>query len=173
MTQPNAAVALKVIESERPAPSARSEADTTSSNLMGVCFGGEHPTLPGRARIRWIGTDGGEREAWLPQLQGVRARPGDRVLLATPGNHDEAIVAGILDGLGPTVLAPAAEAGPLLRLAEDEALRIAGPDGQPILEVRPSATGPEVRLFTNARSPHLPGQFPGQCRPDRVRGQNW
>jgi len=158
MTQ-HKAVALKVMETSSAARDDTAAGLARAGTLVGTCLADEHQTLAGRAHIRWSGGDGETQDAWLPQLQGVRARQGDRVLLATPGNHDEPIVVGVLDGIGPMVLAPPADEGPLLQLTEDEALRIAGPDGQPILEVKPTAGGPEVRLFTAPAALTMPGSF--------------
>lgn len=159
MTKPGAARALKVLEPKIESdPGARAPADPAVA-LVGLCLAAEHPTLPGRARICWRRADGTTEDAWLPQLQGVRAREGDRVLLSAPGNHDEQIVVGVLDGVAGPPVAPPSEHGPVLRLAEDEALRIAGPDGQPILEVKPTAAGPEVRLFAPPAALTFPGSF--------------
>ncbi|NJD11204.1 MAG: hypothetical protein FIB01_12485 [Gemmatimonadetes bacterium] len=153
------AVALKVLE---PNPAAADEARAphpAPGMLVGICVSDAHPTLRGRVHIRWMSAEGEAQDAWLPQVQGVVAREGDRVLLASPSNHDEQIVIGVLDGLGANIEVPASERGPLLQLAPDEALRIAGPDGQPILEVKVTPTGPEVRLFVPAEGLQLPGAF--------------
>lgn len=158
MTKPGAARAFKVLEPKDPPAGAPVQA-AGGATLVGLCLAGAHPTLPGRARVCWHGAEGRPEDAWLPQLQGIRAREGDRLLLAIPENHDEPIVIGVLDGIsGPQARQPAAH-GPMLRLAEDEALRIAGPDGEPILEVKPTPAGPEVRLFAAPAALTMPGSF--------------
>ena len=59
----------------------------------------------------------------------------------------------------PTVKQRLAERGPSLRLAEGEALRIAGPDGTPWLESAPGPAGgaPRLRLLVPAEGLELPG----------------
>lgn len=124
---------------------------------VGVCVTGEHPTLSGRALVRWRDAEQVRHEAWLPQMKGLVLRRGDRVLLTMPVNHDEPVVMGVLDGLGRRSPAPAADDGPLVRLAPNEALRIAGPDGTPLLEVIATEAGPEVRLLVAPAGIRMPG----------------
>lgn len=124
---------------------------------VGVCVTGEHPTLSGRALVRWRDGDHVRHEAWLPQMKGLLLRRGDRVLLTMPDNHDEPIVMGVLDGLGRRSSAPAAEDGPLVRLAPNEALRVAAADGTPVLEVTVTDAGPQVRLLVGPAGIEMPG----------------
>ncbi len=149
--------ALRV--SENRYPGAQTETPMLGGTLLGVCAGGEHPTLRGRAHIRWTEPDGVEHEAWLAQLHGCAAKRGDRVLLTVPDNHDEPVLLGVLDGLSPREEPPAADQGPLVELAPDEALRVAGPEGEPLLEVRATADGPLVRLLASDVGLRVPGTF--------------
>ena len=112
--------------------------------LIGMCVAAEHDTLLGRCRVEWS-AHGADHAAWVPLLQGVVVRPGDRVLLQQPQNWPEPIVTGILDGLldRPAPARPAAT----IHLQPDEAVIIAGADGRPLLEVRQGVTGPDVRLL--------------------------
>jgi len=158
MTKPGAARAFKVLEPKNRPDGTPAQAGG-GATMVGLCIAGAHPTLPGRVRVCWHLADGTPEDAWLPQLQGIRAREGDRLLLAMPENHDEQIVVGVLDGTAGPLDQQPSEDGPVLRLAEDEALRIAGPDGEPILEVKPTPAGPEVRLFAPPAALTMPGSF--------------
>lgn len=128
------------------------------STSIGVCLSTDHPTLQGRIRIRWRSQTGQKREDWLPHIQGVRVRRGDRVLLTSPSNHHEPVVVGVVDGLRPRQ-EPEAEDGPSVRLATGEALRIIGPDGTQLLEVHADDDGPRIRLLAPPAALDLPGKL--------------
>jgi hypothetical protein len=128
-------------------------------SLVGICLSSEHPILPGRTLIGWDDDDEVSREAWLPRLRGVLLRPGDRVLLTAPANHGEPVVLGVLDGLEVRRPGAPADAGPLVRLGQGEALRVASADGTPLLEVGMTDAGPEVRLLVNATGIQVPGKL--------------
>lgn len=133
---------------------------------VGVCVEGEHSPLRGRSRIRWRDARGARHEASVPRLRGLHLNRGDRVLLSHPSNHDEPIIVGVLDGLGRRTAEPLADDGPLVRLGSGEALRVAATDGTPILEVKGTDTGPEVRLLTQAAGVDVPGTF--RVRADEI-----
>ena len=83
-------------------------------------------------------------------------RAGDRVLLLQPANHDEPVVAGVLDGFARRPDPAHAEAA-RLALRSDEAVRVEGVDGQPLLELFQSDAGPVVRLLQADVHVELPG----------------
>lgn len=103
-----------------------------------------HPTLPGRVRCAM---EGREESRWLPALQGLSIRPGDRVLVMRAEGFAEHLVVGVVDGLAPRAR-PLSEAGPRLAMLPDEALRIETAAGTPLIEVRSGETGPVVRLLS-------------------------
>lgn len=144
---------------EGPDPAPDAAVRPAGGTVLGVCTGGEHPSLQGRARVRWREPDGAEREAWLATLRGLAPRRGDRVLLTTPGSHDEPVVLGVLDGLRGRDEGPPADGGPLLRLGAGEAVRVASQDGTPLLEVRAGDEGPRIRLLTGSAAVSMPGTF--------------
>lgn len=125
------------------------------ANLIGVCTGDRHPAWLGRALVRWS-TAEGEREAWLPVLQSVVVRCGDRVLLTQPGNGPEPIVIGVVDGFAHRP-APPERAAAALTLQRDEVLRVEDAAGRPLLEVRASEAGPAVRLLRENLSLEVQG----------------
>jgi len=126
-----------------------------SPPCMGECVDDRHPTLQGRVRVRWTDATGGRRDRWVPVLQGVAVREGDRVLLVAMAYQDEPVVTGVIDGFAAR---PAAEArGPVLSLAQGESLRVLGSDGAPLVELRQSPDGPVVRLLSMDASIELPG----------------
>jgi hypothetical protein len=113
-----------------------------------------HPALAGRVRI--AGPD--ERPVWVPTLQGLAVRRGDRVLVARPAGIAEPVVVGVLDGYRPRATEPVHAHA--IELRPDEALAITAADGRPLLEVLPSDTGPVLRLS----SPDLTLDVPGTLR---------
>lgn len=117
-----------------------------------------HPSLPNRVRLAWEEADGTAAADWAVPLRGVLPRPRDRVLAVFPGNGAGPVVTGILDRLVDAETPPA-EDGPRLRLAPGEALRIAGPDGRPWLEIAedPEGGGPRLRFLVPPEGLDLPG----------------
>jgi hypothetical protein len=120
---------------------------TAPSSELATCVGEEHPVLAGRALCRFD-RGGAPIEAWLACLWHVRPRAGDRVLVLRPSDSVEPIVVGVVDGFRAR-LAPDARAAHVRRLAEDESVRIEGPDGRALLEIRASSDdGCVVRFLT-------------------------
>jgi hypothetical protein len=115
--------------------------------LTGVCIDERHPSVVGRVRIRWkmAETVG---DAWLPALQSVVVRTGDRVLLSQPLNEPEPIVVGVIDGFAHRPSAPRNSAAQLV-LRDDEVMRVEDARGRPLLELRAAEGGPVVRLVRN------------------------
>jgi len=115
--------------------------------LIGECVEAEHPTLTGRAKISWAGERGARDERWLPLVQGVVLRRGDRVLIQRPANFDDPLVTGVVDGLRQRERYEAPD-GPSLRLKGDQGLTVTGQNGAPLLSVYEGSSGPVVRLLS-------------------------
>ncbi|HLA63415.1 MAG TPA: hypothetical protein VK610_03250 [Rhodothermales bacterium] len=123
--------------------------------VVGECVDAAHPTLRGRVRVRWE-TSQGVAERWVPTLQNLPVRVADRVLLVHPGNHDEPVVVGVLDGFARRPEPERAETA-RFTLQRDEAVRVEGADGQPLVELFQSDAGPVVRLLQADVNVELPG----------------
>lgn len=118
---------------------------TSEEGLVGRCLDNQHPTLSGRILVRWE-DDTGEAEKWVPTLQQVPVRVDDRVLLMNPSNFDEPVVVGVLDGFSRRP-EPSRETAASLEVKRDEAVRVAGADGTPLIEVVRDDSGPVIRLL--------------------------
>ncbi|MEZ4453353.1 MAG: hypothetical protein R3B09_28070 [Nannocystaceae bacterium] len=123
--------------------------------LLGECLEDRHPVLRGRVLVRVDGP-AGERRFWAPTLQGLAIRPRDRVLLIRPGNASEWIVSGVVDGLAARPEPPTRPAA-TIELKPDESIQVVASSGAPVLEVRPGAEGPVVRLLRADVRVELPG----------------
>ena len=88
-----------------------------SPPCMGECVDDRHPTLQGRVRVRWTDATGGPRDRWVPTLQGVAVREGDRVLLVTMAHEDEPVVTGVIDGFAARLGGEVVRGGSGLRVA--------------------------------------------------------
>ena len=153
--RPRGATTVTLDDLDLAVSPARSAA--VSPPCMGECVEDRHPTLQGRVRVRWTDATGGPRDRWVPTLQGVAVREGDRVLLVAMAHEDEPVVTGVIDGFAAR---PAAEErGPVLSLAQGESLRVLGSDGAPLVELRQSPDGPVVRLLSMDASIELPGRL--------------
>lgn len=122
------------------------------------CVQDRHPVLQGRVEVRWEALDGqgeGEERRWVPVLRNVAVRRDDRLLLLHPVGWDEPIVVGVVDGYRRRP-EPGPEEGPTLALRADEALTILGAEGSPLIRVRQTEKGPEVRLLESTARMHLP-----------------
>nr|MBK7064821.1 hypothetical protein [Deltaproteobacteria bacterium] len=136
-----------------------------SPPCMGECVDDRHPTLQGRVRVRWTDATGGPRDRWVPTLQGVAVREGDRVLLVAMAHEDEPVVTGVIDGFAAR---PAAEErGPVLSLAQGESLRVLGSDGAPLVELRQSPDGPGGAAAVDGRFDRTAWEAEAQRRCDR------
>lgn len=126
--------------------------------IVGECIDDRHPSLKGRYRVAWKDERGKAREVWLPGLQGLAIRKGDRVLLVSPSNWLEPIIVGCVDGFVPR---PERERQPAatLTLKPDEKLRIESDDGEPLVEVYQGEQGPVVRLNTDDAEIDIKGRL--------------
>jgi hypothetical protein len=137
------------------------------SPVDGLCMLGEvldarHPTLVGRVLVRWT-TPTGERERWLPTLQGLPVRAADRVLMLHPANASECIVVGVVDGFAKRPEVERSTAAQL-EIQRDEAVRVTGIDGRPIVEIHQGDEGPVVRLLHEDVNLQLPGKLRIQAK---------
>ena len=126
--------------------------------LVGDCVQAQHPTLQGRALVRWTTPSGISDERWVPMLLTVTVRPLDRVLLAQPSNLDEPVIVGVLDGFAQRPERSAVTAA-RISLAWDEAIRVDAPNGDELLELRVTEAGPVVKLLGSGVALNLPGRL--------------
>lgn len=125
--------------------------------VVGECLDDRHPTLQGRVLVRW--PDGkAHHERWCATLQGLPVRRGDHLLLLRPQNGDEHLVTGVVSGFSRRAGAPTREAA-RLELKRDEVVRIAGHEGQDLLEIRQGAEGPVVTLLHEDLELRVPGKL--------------
>ena len=115
--------------------------------LVGECLDPHHPSIVRRALIAWTDGQGGEeRRHWLPTLQGLSLRRGDRVLLMRPKNYEEAVIVGVLDGFVRREPVDAAR-GPVVELKPDEVVTVTDEAGRPVAELRQGDGGPSIALI--------------------------
>lgn len=129
-----------------PAPQLAPALQGGGAPLVGECLDPRHPTLMGRALVRWADAAGGVVERWLPTLLGVTVRAADRVLLLSPASWAEPLIVGVVDGFA-TRPEPTRAAGAAITLRPDETVRILTDDNACLLEVYRGDSGPVVRLL--------------------------
>jgi len=142
-------------EQATPSPASH-EPNGPPPALIGECLNNAHPTLLGRALVRWSDGRGSTQERWLPTLMTVTVRASDRVLLLLPGNSDEPVIIGVLDGFAQRPAA-AVHGGPTLELQQDEVVRVQDSNGVALLELASTPEGPLVRLLQADVNVELPG----------------
>src|SRR5688572_29038986 len=140
-----------LLQERRATPAA--PASAAPAPFIGYCVDTRHPNLLGRVLVRWFApgnypgnnnppgsdpsdsnsTAGGQpEEHWLPCLQSLALREGDRVLITRLSNFDEPVVIGVLDGFSPRRDAPATLAH-VVELKSDERVRVHAADGTPLV----------------------------------------
>ncbi|UXU91096.1 hypothetical protein [Burkholderia sp. S-53] len=129
---------------DRTPPAERHE----SSTLIGEVTDTHHPDAMGLMRVKWSVQDGDTCERWLECVDGVKPRIGDRVLLQSPANWTDYLIAGLLTrkGHGEPV-EPVIEPAMALSLEAGKCVQIADAAGTPLLQVRASPDGPVVTLL--------------------------
>lgn len=129
---------------DRTPPAERRE----SSTMIGEVIDTHHPDAMGLIRVKWTLQDDTTSERWLECVDGVKPRIGDRVLLQSPANWSEYLIAGQLTrkGHGEPV-EPVIEPAIALSLEADKCVQIADASGCPLLQVRASPDGPVVTLL--------------------------
>jgi len=166
-SEENTAGLLDDLLQKRPAPTAAAESLVTdvgtritgAAPIVGECIRTDHPTLTGRVLVRIHGSDESATELWLPTLQGLAVRPGDRLIVVNPSNHPEPVIVGVLDGfaLRPE---PRRETTATITLQPDERILVTAASGQDLLEVHLAEKGPVVRLL----QPDVDLDIPGDLR---------
>lgn len=116
--------------------------------MIGEVTDTHHPDAMGLIRVKWALQDDTACERWLECVDGVKPRIGDRVLLQSPANWPEYLIAGLLTrkGHGEPV-EPVVEPAMALSLETDKCVQIADASGCPLLQVRASPDGPVVTLL--------------------------
>lgn len=124
----------------------REPAAPAMSCAVAECVDDRHPTLTGRVRVRIVDPSGHTEERWVPTLQGLPVRVADRVLMIRPGNAEEWIVTGVVDGFAAR---PKSEkqAAARLELKPDESVQVVSANGVPLVEVSQGQQGAVVRLL--------------------------
>jgi hypothetical protein len=125
--------------------------------LLGRCARDRHPTLQGRVEVTWE-HEGREETAWLPVLQSVTVRTGDRVLVQRVANWREPVVTGVVDGFARRP-DPAKRVAAALDLEADEVMEIRGPDGTPLAELRAGPEGPVLQVVSDDLDLDVPGRL--------------
>ena len=165
-SEENSAGLLDDLLQKRPAPTAAESLVTDvgtritgAAPIVGECIRTDHPTLTGRVLVRIHGSDESATELWLPTLQGLAVRPGDRLIVVNPSNHPEPVIVGVLDGfaLRPE---PRRETTATITLQPDERILVTAASGQDLLEVHLAEKGPVVRLL----QPDVDLDIPGDLR---------
>lgn len=125
--------------------------------LVGECVDPRHPTLSGRVRVCLRTPAGAEVDQWLPVLQSVVVRKGDRVLVQQPANWPEPMVVGVVDGFAqrPMVWKP----GPSVTVQPDEALQIVAANGTALAEMIQLDGKPVLRVLHADVQLELPGKL--------------
>lgn len=123
--------------------------------VVATCLEDTHPTLGGRVLAEWR-HDGHLFRHWLPVLQHLTVRKGDRLLVQFAANHPEPLVAGVVDGFNTRPEAPRREAASV-GLKADETLTVADSQGQPLATLRQEAGGPVLALATGDMDLELAG----------------
>jgi hypothetical protein len=122
------------------------------------CLDARHPTLQGRALVRWEAPGRDAVEAWVPTLHGLAIRKEDRLLLQTPYGASEPIALGVIDGFLPRP-EPARAVGTQLELKQDEVIQVRTEDGKPLVEIVRDAAGPIIRLLQTDTRLELQGKL--------------
>lgn len=147
---------------DRPTPS--TDPDSTApphpgASLVAVCVDDRHPDLVGRVKVAWRPSpESDEVERWVPALQTTVVRTGDRVLLLHPGNGEEPVIVGVVDGFRRRA-EPEPSQRPTVELPDDEALRVVDRAGRPLVEIRTGPDGAELRLIDENVSLKVGGRF--------------
>ena len=113
--------------------------------VVGEVIDARHPHLLGRVKVSIRLEAGNEHELWVPSMHGLSIRVADRVLVTQPGNFNEPVVTGVIDGFASRPELPKSPAA-RLELERDETITVVGSDGAPLLEVSESEGGSVVRL---------------------------
>jgi hypothetical protein len=124
-----------------------------SGSVVGECLDTHNPNLPGRVLVRARDRDGEAMTGWLPVMADVRIRVGDKLLLDKPDNWPEPVVVGAIAGLERperrSERDPSDAGAPGLQLEPGQAIVIAGPTGEALLELSSTSEGIRIGLLSN------------------------
>jgi hypothetical protein len=140
-TESPSALFEKMLEGNKTRP-----AGNLGEPFVAECIDANHPTLRGRVKIRLAGTGAPGPSLWVPTLQGLSVRSGDRLLLQTPYGGSEPVVLGVIDGFLPRP-EPDRTVAARLEVKPDEVIQVCSQEGQPLVEILHDAKGPMVRLL--------------------------
>lgn len=159
---PSSASLLDDVVRDRPVPSTDADPSASpnpGSSLVAVCVDDRHPDLVGRVKVAWRPSPESEEvERWVPTLQTTVVRTGDRVLLLHPGNGEEPVIVGVVDGFARRA-DPEPTRRPTVELPDDEALRVVDRAGRPLVEIRTGPEGAELRLVDENVALKVGGRF--------------
>ncbi|MEK9509676.1 hypothetical protein WI460_15870 [Gemmatimonadota bacterium Y43] len=165
MNEPHGTASASLLDDvvrDRPEPSPdtdRSASPHPGTSLVAVCVDDRHPDLVGRVKVAWRPSpESDEVERWVPSLQTTVVRTGDRVLLLQPGNGEEPVVVGVVDGFARRA-EPEPTRRPTVELPDDEALRVVDRAGRPLVEIRTGPDGAELRLVDENVALKVGGRF--------------
>lgn len=131
---------------------------STGGPLVAECLDNRHPSIVGRVLVRVAPPRGAALERWVPALQGLSIRKGDRVLLQRAENWPEPIVTGVVDGFARRpALSP--EVAATIAVLPDEVVRVEASDGTPLVEVRQGEAGAAIRVVEPDVELELPGDL--------------
>lgn len=158
--EPSLQSLLEADKSLRP-PYVPAEIAPANQSLVGEVIDTHNPDLRAHVLVRWITDDGETAERWLKCVRGAMARKGDRVLLEQPANWPEKLVTAIIEGA--SYATPVEEnigVGRRLDLDQDQSLRIADVEGNPLIDIFSASQGPVVRLL----NPNVDIEVTGKLR---------
>lgn len=148
-----------VTEGSAAAPAMSPPSPRPGGSLVAVCVDDRHPDLVGRVKVAWRPSpESDEVEMWVPTLQSTVVRTGDRVLVIHPGNGEEPVIVGVVDGFARRA-EPEPTRRPTVELPDDEALRVVDRAGRPLVEIRSGPEGAELRLVDENVALRVGGRF--------------
>ena len=140
-TESPSALFEKILEGNQSRPLGR-----VGEAFIAECIDANHPTLRGRVKIRLAGPGVPAPALWVPTLQGLAIRSGDRLLLQTPYGGSEPVVIGVIDGFLPRP-EPDRTVAARIEVKPDEVVQVCSQEGQPLVEILHDAKGPMVRVL--------------------------
>ncbi len=144
-------------------------AATSGDPLVAEVMNAKHPTLTGRALLRWQARSG-VQETWVAALRGLSIRTGDRVLVIQPSNWDEPLIVGVIDGFARRPR-PSREHAATIDLLPDQAVCVRDGQGRPLVEVAQAETGVELRLLSERTAFELDGELAIAAKSVNIRAR--
>lgn len=119
---------------------------------LGLCV--EQADIDDRYLVQWTDSEG-IQERYLPCLDHVKPQIDDRLLLLQPDNGEDAIIVGVLKGMGEKtdrVSRSAIQPG-------RQGVRVLSHNGTPLVELRQGAKGPTLRLLNDDVDMEVAGEL--------------